>query len=208
MEEKRILIFGDSYSTFVGYIPAHYATCYPCTVTGVTKVEQTWWHLLCEEVGATVALNDSWSGSTVCNMGYDGDCSKVNSFIYRLELLIKDGFFKKNVIDRVFVFGGTNDSWSNNECGELQFSNWSEEDLLLILPGYAYFINKLLSVLPKEKIHVIINSELREDVTQGFLDICKHYGVVYTMLSNIEKIDGHPTPAGMVEIKNQILSTY
>ena len=43
--------------------------------------------------------------------------------------MIKDDFFRKNNIDTVFIFGGTNDSWlDETPKGELRFSDWKEED--------------------------------------------------------------------------------
>ncbi len=207
MNQEKILIFGDSYSTYEGYIPEGYATYYPKTnELNVCDVTHTWWKMLAEETDSDIIMNNSWSGSTICNTGYSGDCSATSSFIHRLDVLIETGFFVKNKIDRIFVFGGTNDSWSGNLCGELKFSDWTVSDLKLILPGICFFIDKLQSVVSKEKIHIIINTELRDDICNGILDICKHYDINYTMLNHIEKIEGHPTYKGMIQIKNQILN--
>ncbi len=208
MRNEKIVIFGDSYSTFEGYIPHGYAAYYPQPeLLKVSNVSHTWWRMLENETGSTVILNDSWSGSTICNTGYEGDCSQTSSFIHRLELLTENGFFKENELDRVLVFGGTNDSWTGNRCGDLKFSDWTAEDKAEILPGMCCFFDKLITVVPKEKIHVIINSELREDVTDGMVDICCIYDLNYTMLENIEKIDEHPTYNGMVAIKEQVVKS-
>ncbi len=111
MKNENILIFGDSYSTYEGYIPEGYLFYYPredqITVRDASK---TWWKMLETETESKIVLNNSWSGSTICNTGYNGDCSKTNSFIFRLSQLIDGDFFKENNIDRVFVFGATNDS--------------------------------------------------------------------------------------------------
>ncbi len=204
---EKILIFGDSYSTFKGYVPEGYAVYYPREeISSVDDVSKTWWHMLATETGSKIILNNSWSGSTICNTGYGGDCSKSSSFIYRLSSLIENGFFEDHDIDRVFVFGGTNDSWTKNACGEQKFSDWTEEDLRLVLPGISYFANKLMSVVEKEKIHFVINSNIREEVIQGIAHICEHYGLSYTALSDIDKINGHPTYKGMSQIKAQILN--
>ena len=42
---ERVSILGDSYSTFVGYIPAEYEQWYTgdTKMTDVTDVRQTWW---------------------------------------------------------------------------------------------------------------------------------------------------------------------
>lgn len=42
-----------------------------------------------------IVMNNSWSGSTICNTGYRGDCSDTSSFIHRREVLIEDGFLLK-----------------------------------------------------------------------------------------------------------------
>ncbi len=205
MQQKNMMIFGDSYSTYNGYIPEGYAIYYPHL--DVDDVEQTWWKQLSHALGAQVVLNDSWSGSTVCNTGYEGDCSKTSSFLHRLELLTENGFFAEHTLDHIFVFGGTNDSWSGNDAGEVQYENRTEEDLYRILPGFACFIDRLLRVADKKAVHVIVNSELRREVTDGIIEICRHYDVAHTVLAEIDKEAGHPTVRGMTQIKEQILAT-
>lgn len=204
MKNEKILIFGDSYSTFAGYIPKGYAVYYPRA--DVTEVSKTWWYMLAKETGSEIVMNNSWSGSTICNTGYQGDCSKTSSFICRLTKLMDEGFFDQNKIDRVFVFGATNDSWTGNSAGEVMFDNWTAEDLKLVLPGISYFMNKLLEAVPKEHIHFIVNTDLREEISKGIVKICEHYKVRYTVLSDIEKTGGHPTYQGMISIKDQVIS--
>ena len=96
---ENTLIFGDSYSTFKEYVPKGYAVYYSeteCPETDVTKVEQTWWYQVVEEATLKLALNNSWSGSTIGYTGYNNtDCSKSSSFIYRLKELIDNGLFCK-----------------------------------------------------------------------------------------------------------------
>ena len=89
MSLGNVLIFGDSYSTFKGFIPKGYADYYRPEgnpKTDLLHVEETWWHKLITKTESTLLLNDSWSGSTVCNTGYNGDCSKTNSFIYKCKI--------------------------------------------------------------------------------------------------------------------------
>ena len=138
---KSVTIFGDSYSTFEGYIPKGYACYYiprEKPETDVRHVEETWWHQVIAETSSTLLLNDSWSGSTVCNTGYSGDCSKTNSFLCRFNKYKADGFFDKNKIDTVFVFGGTNDSWANAPVGEVKFENITDGDLFCVLPAMSW----------------------------------------------------------------------
>lgn len=208
MSLGNVLIFGDSYSTFEKHIPNGYHCYYiprDNDNTDVRKVEETWWHQVINETDSTLLLNDSWSGSTVCNTGYNGDCSKTNSFIYRLSKYKADGFFEKNKIDTVFVFGGTNDSWSNAPIGEVKFEDITNDDLFCVLPGMSYFLKNLKEVLPNAKIHLLINTDLKYDLTNGYKEIAEHYGVKPIRFESIDKMNGHPTIQGMKDIKNQIL---
>ncbi len=207
MRNENIVILGDSYSTFEGFIPEGYAFWYPkAEGNKVTAVEQTWWYKLAKETESCILLNDSWSGSTLCNVGWHGDCSTTSSFIHRATTLADSGFFAQNKVDRVFVFGGTNDSWIGTPCGNAQYANWSKEDMNKVLPGFCCTMDQLTRAVPKEKIHVVINTELREEISQGLITVSAHYGVGYICLEDIEKYDGHPTCVGMEQIKQQILS--
>ena len=170
MSNKSIAIFGDSYSTFQGYIPENYSYYY--STSGVSKsgkitpdvhrVEDTWWMRYINQTDSKLLFNDSWSGSTICYTGYDNiDCSKTNSFIYRFNKLCESGAFDKNDIDRVFVFGGTNDNWANVPLGKMQFSVWKRKDLYKVLPAICYFGHLLNKHLPSAEKTVIVNTDLK-----------------------------------------------
>lgn len=65
---KTFSIFGDSISTFDGWNPPGFDIFYSgerLEKTGVTHVEQTWWHLLIEHFGGSLLKNASFSGSLV-----------------------------------------------------------------------------------------------------------------------------------------------
>ena len=60
--EKKTLIFGDSYSTFRGYVPEGYAIYYSEADekgSGVTDVSETWWHIVMREAGLKLIQNNS-----------------------------------------------------------------------------------------------------------------------------------------------------
>lgn len=205
---KKFAIFGDSYSTFHGYIPEHYASYYWCDPSpchGLNRVEQTWWHQLMTETDSDIVLNDSWSGSTVGYTGYPGEDTEVNSFIARLEKYIRTGYFADKEIDTVFIFGGTNDHWCGAELGSLQTENWQKEDLFRVLPAVCYFVHRLKAALPNTRLIWLINTELGEILPEGIKNACRHFGIEYITFDHIDKIDGHPTPTGMSEIKDTII---
>lgn len=208
MKTKNIFILGDSYSTFTGYIPEGNSIYYReggREDNDVTKVNETWWYSLAEELELNIVLNDSWSGSTVCHTGYGGlDTSKTSSFLFRIDRLINEGFFEKNKIDTVFIFGGTNDSWANSPIGELTKDDFSNENLFRVLPAFSYLFATVKKTLPEANIIPIVNSELKSEVTDGIKAAAKLYGIECVSLHNIDKSKGHPTVKGMAEIKNQI----
>lgn len=208
--KKNALIFGDSYSTFKGYVPDGYAVYYPENdkfETDVKRVEQTWWHQVIRENNLNLVLNNSWSGSTIGYTGYNNtDCSKSSSFIYRLRQLIKDGFFEKNQIDTVFVFGGTNDSWSNAPLGEAKQANLEEKDLFFVLPAICYFFDLLREQLPNAEIYCMINRDIKAEIVSTIKGACEKHGMTPITFEKIEKVTGHPTVLGMISIKESVLS--
>ena len=203
----NVFILGDSYSTFKGYIPEGYAVYYSENSTdfGVDRVENTWWMSLINETDSALVHNNSWSGSTIGYTGYSGDCTN-SSFITRFEQLLEQGWFEENKIDTFFVFGGTNDSWSNAPLGELKLADWSREDLFSVLPAIGYIAHRLKTALTDTRVIFIINTDIKPEIQEGIKKACEHFAVEYIALRDISKIEGHPTKEGMTQIKDQILS--
>lgn len=209
MELGNVLILGDSYSTFEGQIPAGYACYYTTTPrpeTDVTKLEQTWWYRLFKETNANLLLNSSYSGSTICNTGYDKVDYTDRSFISRLDELIENGFFENNRVDTLFIFGGTNDSWAGSPVGEIKYENWSKDDLYAVLPAVCYLLHRVKTATNVKKTYVIVNTSLSTAIEKGLLEAAAHYGVNSVRLEKIAKNGGHPSIEGMENIKNEILA--
>lgn len=209
MKQRNIIIFGDSYSTFEGHIPEGYATYYTekgREETDVRKVSETWWHRVVTETDSNLVLNNSWSGSTIGYMGYNStDCSETSSFIFRLKKLIGEGFFEKNKIDTVLVFGGTNDNWAGVPMGEVKFEGWKKNELFTVLPAVCYFFKLLKDTLPDAEIYFIVNTEFKDEFYDGIDKICEEYSLTKVAFKNIDKKCGHPTVKGMADIKNGVI---
>ena len=204
---KNIMIFGDSYSTFTGYIPDGYAVYYTPMgrpETDVTKVEETWWHRVCTDLELNLVLNNSWSGSTLCNTGYQGDCSQTKSFLHRLDVLKEEGFFTAHEIDTVFIFGCTNDSWANAPLGEIGFDHWTKEDLACVCPAICCFIGRIRETLPDANVVFIINTDLKPQIGEAVKAASEHYGTSCIEMKTIDKRSGHPTIQGMKDIADQV----
>ncbi len=210
---KNFMIFGDSYSTHKEYIPKDYPFYY-CTEgrspdAPVTKMrpEETWWGRMIEKTNATLVLNNSWSGSTIGYTGYAGDCSQSSSFIFRYRTLLNEGFFDANAVDTMFIFGGTNDSWSNAPLGEEQYADWEETDLFNVLPAICYFAHTLRQNHPQARLIFIGNCDIKAEVVACIKHAAEHVGAEFVALDHIDKISGHPTTLGMQQICEQILQS-
>lgn len=196
-QSKKVSILGDSYSTFIGIIPANYSSFYPNDRNDVTEIGQTWWSLYIQAKGYTLEKNDSWGGTTICGTGYGRMDSSRNNFISRVDSLGNP--------DLIFVFGGTNDAWANSPMGEYQYSDWTKEDCKNFRPAVACLIDMLKQRYPNAELCFILNSELREPVNESMREICNHYNVKLVELHDIEKQNGHPSINGMKSICEQLL---
>lgn len=202
MAKPVVSILGDSYSTFSGYVPAGNAVWYDrhtsAERTDVGDVKQTWWWQLIDKGGFVLGKNDSYSGSTISFKGYNGDDYADRSFITRVAGLGSP--------DVLLIFGGTNDSWAGVEVGEYDYGDYITGDKLYTFrPAMSRLLQEAINHYPGTDIYVIINSELREDITESMKEICRHYSVGYIQLHDIAKTQGHPSCAGMKAIADQVL---
>ena len=199
-EQMKISILGDSYSTFQGYVqPDTNAVWYSATKrkdNNVDKVEQTWWHKFIKENNFQIEVNNSFSGSTICNTGYNKLDYSDRSFITRMDKLGNP--------DIIFIFGATNDSWTNAPIGEYKYTDWNKEELYTFRPAMAYMLDNMLQLYPSAKIYFILNSELKEGINESIHTICQHYRIACIDLHDIEKQAGHPSDAGMTAISEQL----
>lgn len=197
----EVAILGDSYSTFEGYIPEGNEIWYfaheNLEQTDVNDVCQTWWWQLCSKGGYKLGVNDSWSGATIGYTGYNDDDYSPRSFNTRIPRLGHP--------DIILIFGGTNDSWCGAQVGNYKYADYKRADLYTFRPAMARLLQEAAKRYPGTKVYVIINSELRDDITESMQTICKHEGVEYIQLHDIAKQNGHPNREGMTAIAQQIL---
>ena len=201
---KNLFIMGDSYSTYAGYNPEGYNCYYSDTRESapvVKGVEKTWWKRLEQENNLNIVMNDSFSGSTVCNTVREA-LTVESSFVSRMDKYIAEKFFDDNKIDTMLIFGGTNDSWIDAPIGALQYSDWTDADLKCVLPAFCYLIAKVKRLVAD--VLVILNTDLKPEITNGFIAACEKNGIRYLCLKEIDKENGHPTEKGMQQICAQV----
>lgn len=198
---KSISILGDSYSTYENYLqPDTNAVWYfkkPNPNNDVTCVSQTWWYKYIKENGYKLCVNNSFSGATICNTGYNKKDFSDRSFITRMKNL--------GCPDVIFIFGGTNDSWAGAPIGEYKYSDWSKEDLYSFRPAMAYMLEHMKYRYPNVEIYFILNCDLKKEINESVENICRHYSIPCIVLHDIEKQSGHPSIIGMQQINDQIV---
>ena len=194
-----VSVLGDSYSTYEGFIPEGNAIWYhdgKHENTDVTSVHQTWWYQFIEKNHYKLSVNNSYSGATICNTGYGQADYSDRSFTTRMKSL--------GCPDIIFIFGGTNDSWAHSPIGEYKYENWTPEDLYNFRPAMACLLSGMMDYYPNVKIYFLLNDGLSKEVTESAKEICSHYGIGCIELSQLDKINGHPSIKGMNQIVQQI----
>ena len=202
------LILGDSYSTFEGEIPNGYPAYYGKNSKdiGVNRVQKTWWHRLLRKTNATLLMNSSYSGSTVCHTGYGGDDYSSISFLARTKALAEEGYFSENRVDTLIIFGGLNDYWANSPLGEIQYENITESDEFYFFPALSKLLGTVREASPETKIIFVVCELLSDEMKNGISEICAYYGVQTALPKDIELDGGHPTGEGMKTIAEDILA--
>lgn len=198
---KSVSILGDSYSTFEGYLQPDtnfvwYWKKPDRKHTDVSSVAQTWWHLFIKENGYKLCKNNSFSGSTICNTGYNKENYSKRSFIARMNNLGSP--------DIILILGGTNDSWAGSPIGEYKYNDWTHEELFHFRPAMAYMLSDMKERYPNVEIYFILNNELKEEINESVETICNYYNIECIKLEGIHKISGHPSVKGMRQIADQV----
>lgn len=198
---KSVSVLGDSYSTYEGFIdPATnemwYFTHNDPKNTDLTSVAQTWWHKFISENGYKLEKNNSYSGSTICTTGYNGEDYTPRAFITRMDNLGSP--------DMILIFGATNDSWAGSPIGEWVYEGWTQEQLKSFRPALTYMLSHIKDRYPNTEIVYMINDGLKPEITESITEACSRYGIPYVQLKDIDKTAGHPNKRGMEQIAAQL----
>ena len=205
-------ILGDSYSTYGLWIPAGNSVWYGIDgedgnnsqTNNVNSVTQTWWYKLCKKLGVSLMLNESYSGSTICNTGYSGGDASGYSFIHRMVNSMGQENALKPKPNIIVLFGGANDSWANSPLGKLKYSDWTDDDLKNVLPAICYMFYYVQKWNPGALILNVVNTGLKQEIVSGFQQATQYYGIENIVLSEFGKENEHPNIDGMNSICDQI----
>lgn len=149
-ERISLSIFGDSISTYGGYIPEGFNVFYP-EYGEVTDVSQTWWKQLLDDTGMELCVNDSSSGSTCVGDSLSIDDPKYGCSGYRVSSLTgKQG----KTPDVIIIYIGTNDLMTNVPLGDNDGTGLVEEGIIEnFSDAYCLMLDKIESDYPAARIY-------------------------------------------------------
>lgn len=185
---KKISIIGDSISTYdeEGYKYDSYTMYYPRDT--VDAVNKTWWKQFLDGTNASLAVNLSYSGSTVVTRsGYPSLCDRTS--------LIGN-------CDVVIIALGTNDSALSLPLGDYSYDKTiAQLDETYFREAYIKGIKQIQENSPGVEIICAILS-MNADYRTSITEIASHYGLkCIDCGNNYAKGQGvHPSYIGMCEI--------
>lgn len=143
-------IFGDSISTYEGYIPKEFGIFYP--ISGdVTEVSQTWWMRLLDDTGMELCANDSSSGSTCVGDSLSTDNPKYGCSDYRVSALTGK---KGKMPDVIIIYMGTNDLLTNVPLGHNDGTELVDEGIIEnFTDAYCLMLDKIENDYPEARIY-------------------------------------------------------
>ncbi|MBQ3315631.1 MAG: hypothetical protein IJG70_06715, partial [Kiritimatiellae bacterium] len=206
----KIAVLGDSYSDYrsngSGYYPA----------LGVDTVDKMWYSIVADTLGATIVGSREFNyigyiegvgGTTV------GYMTKETSFHSRIWNMGK-GKTQGADADIIFVFGGANDQAQGAAQGDYLYdpADWNNTTLKDFRPALASLLTRLRSFYPKARVYCVVNAPatsetdiyLQPEFIESTTNICRHLGVPYIELHDIERENRHPTAAGQRAIGEQV----
>lgn len=140
---KVISILGDSISTYAGYIPETNVAYYDSTK--LSSVNDTWWMKVINALGATLGVDEAWSGSrvTVTQSGFPE--SKAGCSDSRTGNLGDP--------DIIIIWMGINDFNNEVTLGTYDGTGAFPTDTTKFKDAYAIMLHKIMTNYPKAEVY-------------------------------------------------------
>ena len=145
--------------------------------------------------------NESWSGATLSTVGWDNtEDAKHKSLAVRSKFLCADNVLNPKP-DVIFLAGGLNDTWSKvTTVGEVQYGEWTDDDLKKTLNAFCYIVYNLKKWNPHARIICIAFNGVKAEIKSGMAEACSYYGTEYLAIPSVATENGHPNQSGMTRI--------
>lgn len=169
---KKVSIFGDSISTYTGYIPAGNATYYDGSNAGVADAYQTWWMRTVQSLGGTLLVNNSWSGRCVSNKR-DSESGLTDSGAWRQTEVDKLASSGTNP-DVILVKLGINDFNHNVQEGTYDGTTSLPDPNTApttFREAYAIMMHRIMTTYPLARVYCCLLNQCERSGDPGFPEI-------------------------------------
>lgn len=200
---KVVSVLGDSISAMKGYIPVddgwnkqhqhQYDTSF--------GVNNMWWKIVIDRMGAKLGICDAWDGTTVRNTNQEDNVSGKtgpNCYIGSSTRLINLG--SNGTPDVILIFAGTNDTRSGSASSigtfdaSVEYVPMTEEEVYtnttsgVLAEAYTAMIRKLQYLYPTAKLVALspmygkpfaLYPQARMMSMKVIRDICDYFGVLF-----------------------------
>lgn len=169
---KKVSIYGDSISTFQGYIPSGNQTYYTGTNAGVPKAADTWWMKTQKALEFDLLVNNSFSGRAVSSCR-DSSSTYGPAAAYKEAnvLALKSGDVLPDVI---IIKLGINDFNHGAYLGTYDGATALPTDPTYFLDAYAIMLNLIMTNYPLAKVFCCTLMQCEKNGTIGFPEINSH----------------------------------
>lgn len=198
-EGKVISVLGDSISAMQGYIPVEdgFNLKHDPQYTTGFGVDNMWWKIVINRLGAKLGICDAWDGTRVVNTSeVDSGKSGPNSYIGSSTRLINLG--SNGTPDVILIFAGTNDARSGISSSDTfeatkEYAPITEEELYTnttttkLAEAYTALIQKLQYLYPYTKLVALapmygksfsLTPQARMASLKIIRDVCDYFGVL------------------------------
>lgn len=205
LQNATIGIYGDSVSTYFGYIPDNFSYYYPQPTLDVLDVGDTWWYKLYQNNNLNIKINNSISGTGVINYGgmpgFNGLSQK------RIDLLIQD-----NVpVNVVIIYLGINDCKVGTDVTSFKRAY---KQMIEAMKSTLGDIDIILCTLPASTFSYVSCYALREEYNKAIKELSEEYDLGLAEIDKAITSDNqdiymanmlHPNKAGMEIIYIQVM---
>jgi len=165
---RHLSIYGDSISTYAGYIPVGNATYYTGSNAGVSSVDETWWKRVIDALGLVLYVNNSWSGRAVSSIR-DSQTGHTTDAGYKQANI--DVLGSEGNPDIIIVKLGINDFNQGALLGTYDGSSALPNDPTKFTDAYAMMLDRIMTSYPLAKVYCCTLMQCERTGSAGFPEI-------------------------------------
>lgn len=156
---KKVSFYGDSISTFAGYIPSGNVAWYTGSNCGVSSVGDTWWKKLMDALGMSLHVNNSWSGRFVSSHAdtWEGRTTNAGYKQANIDALAKND----TAPDVIVILLGINDFNNEAPIGTYDGTTAVPTDASTFTNGYGIMLDRIMTTYPLARVYccTLINQD-------------------------------------------------